>query len=223
MPVTATCPSCSQLCQVEDQFAGTMVRCPKCGTIIQMPAAAAPVAAAPLPATPIVTSAPAAAPPGGTGPGFVQTVQQSATSFGLDALGLKLLYAGVACLAGMVLFTFLPWLSIPSAIMVGPVVHGSILGISIGSGILNFLLSAAAIAFLIVVLVVVKKKETFDISLWVVGGWSVLAALWRLIQVIHYGQLTGLGLIIVLLASMGASGTFGFIIFQRFLKNKLKA
>ena len=33
MPITATCPSCSQMCQVEDQYAGMMVKCPKCGNM----------------------------------------------------------------------------------------------------------------------------------------------------------------------------------------------
>jgi hypothetical protein len=162
-------------------------------------------------------------PPGPAGPGFIETVQQSASSFGLDALELRLLYAGVGCLAAMVLFTFLPWFTLSSPIAVGSVISGSILGISLWEGILNFLLSAAAIGFIIVVLVVVKKKDTFDISLWAAGGWSAIAVLWRLGQAINYGRFAGFGLILALLASLGAAGSFGFIIYQRFLKNKIKA
>src|SRR4029077_3046977 len=205
--------------QVEDQYAGMTVRCPKCGNLIQMAAAASappapPAQGAPPPATPRPpppTPSPAAA-PGPAGPGFMETIQQSAASFGLDALSVNLLYAGVGCLAGMVLFTFLPWFTISSPIAIGPIVSGSILGISLWPGILNFLLSAGAIAFLIVVFAVVKKKDTFDVSLWVAGGWSAVAALWRLGQTINYGQFTGFGLILALLASLGAAGTFGFVI-----------
>ena len=215
MPITATCPSCSQLCQVEDRHAGMMVRCPKCGNIIQVArpdAAAAPMPAASPPATPTPPPATPGAAPGPAGPGFVETIQQSATSFGLDALALKLLYAGVGCLGGMILFTFFPW---ASSVLV------TILGISLVEGALSFLLSAGVIGFLVVVLVVLKKKEVFDISLWVAGGWSALAVLWRLFDVARFGHIAGIGLYLSLLASLGAAGTFGFIIFQRFIKKKL--
>src|SRR5262245_45262715 len=118
MPITATCPSCSQLCQVEDQYVGMMVRCPKCGNLIQTarPTATAPapptVARPPAHLTPMTPDPIIGPPPGPAGPGFIETVQQSAASFGLDALGLRLLYAGVGCLAAMVLFTFLPWFTL---------------------------------------------------------------------------------------------------------------
>jgi hypothetical protein len=221
MPITATCPSCTQMCQVEDQYAGMMVKCPKCGNIIQVARpeaavipAAAPLAAAPLPPAPPpppASSAPGVA-PGPVGPGFMETLQQSIKSLGLDPLSVNLLYAGTGCLAGLVLFTFFPWAAI------GPI---SVLGMSLWYGIFNFLLSAGAIAFLIVALVVLKKKETFDISLWVAGGWSALASLWRLFDVANIGSLASLGLYLTLLASLGAAGTFGFIIFQRFIKKKM--
>jgi hypothetical protein len=223
MPITATCSSCSQLCQVEDQYAGMMVRCPKCGNIIQVaaqapPAPPPPSTPVPPPATPTIPSAPA-------GPGFVETIQQSAITFGLDALALKLVYAGAGCLAGMILFTFFPWLTYPTASVgaLGSIGYGSILGISFGPGQINFLLSAGALAFLTVTFVVLKKNETFDICLWVVGSWSVLAALWRLSELFRFGSLAGVGLYLEILASIGAAATFGFIIFQRFIKKKMKS
>jgi hypothetical protein len=215
MPITATCPSCSQVCQVEDQHAGMMVRCPKCGNIIQVArpgVAAAPMPAAPPPAAPMPPPATPGAAPGPPGPGFMETIQQSATSFGLDPLALKLLYAGVGCLGGMILFTFFPWIS---SVLV------TILGISLVEGALTFLISVGVIGFLIVVLVVLKKKDVFDISLWVAGSWSALAVLWRLFDVARAGRIAGIGLYLTLLVSLGAAGTFGFIIFQRFIKKKL--
>jgi hypothetical protein len=223
MPITATCPSCSQLCQVEDQYAGMMVRCPKCGNIIQVADKASP---SPPPAPAAPASAPATPAPssGAAGLGFLETVRQSAAIFGLDGLALKLVYGGAGCLAAMVMFTLFPWFSYatPSGGALGSIGYGSILGISLAPGQINFLLSAAALAFLVVTFVVLKKNETFDMCLWVVGGWSALAALWRLSELVRFGSLAGVGLYVEILASLGAAGTFGFIIFQRFIKKKAK-
>jgi hypothetical protein len=177
-----------------------VVRCPKCGNLIHTAAstaAAPPVAAMPppdarTPMTPVPIPGP---PPGPVGPGFIETIQQSAASFGLGDVGLKLLYGGLGCLAAMVLFTFLPWLTVSSPVGVGPAVSVSRLGISLPEGMVNLLLSAGAAGFLIVVLVVVKKNDVFDIGLWVAG----------------------------LFASLGAAASFGFILYQRFHKSKMKA
>jgi hypothetical protein len=221
MPITVTCPSCSQLCQVDDQYAGAPVKCPSCGKVMQVnrPEAGAP--GIPPSAAPVL---PSAAP---SGQGLMDTIQQSAASFGLDGLSVKLLYAGIGCLAAMLLFTFFPWLSFSGSVSFGGIqVQGTSvtrLGISIWYGILNFLLCAGVLGFLIVAFIALKKKDVFDISLWVAGGWSALAVLWRLIDVINAGSVTGIGLILTLLASLGAAGTFGFIIYQRFIKSKMNA
>ena len=154
MPITAACPSCSQKLQVDDQFAGKQVRCPKCGNTMTMPRADVPTAsvvAEPPLASPI-SSPIEPLPAGAPGPGFLETVQRSLAAYGQDQLSITLFQAGVVCLAGMILFTFLPWFS-PGIV--------TVLGISVYPGILNFLLSAAALAFVIVTLVVVKKKDTF--------------------------------------------------------------
>ena len=206
MPITATCPSCSQLCQVDDQYAGKQVRCPKCGNSISMPMPT--VTATPLPPVATPLDAPATPAPGA---GFLETAQHSLAAFGLDALAIKLLYAGLGCLAGMILFTFFPWFSLGIV---------TLLGISVGVGVLNFLLSAAALAFVIATLVVIKRKDTFDIGLWAVGGWTAVASLWRLVDVARVGNFAGIGLYLTLLASLGAAGTFGYLIFQRFVKKK---
>jgi hypothetical protein len=214
MPITATCPSCSQPCQVDDQYAGKQVRCPKCGNTMTMPTAQVPTAqivSEPPLASPMPNSADPV-PPGAPGAGFMETVQRSLAAFGLDPLSITLFHAGVGCLAGMVLFSFFPWFSLGIV---------SVLGISAYIGILNFLLSAGALAFVVVTLVVIKKKDTFDISLWVVGGWAALASLWRLVDVARLGSLSGIGLYLTLLASLGAAVTFGYIIYQRFVKKKM--
>jgi hypothetical protein len=214
MPITAACPSCSQKLQVDDQYAGKPVRCPKCGNTMTMPRADVPTAQ-------VVSEPPLAAPmlvptdpllPGALGAGFIETVQRSLAALGLDALSTKLFYAGVSCLAGMIVFTFLPWFS-PGIV--------TVLGISVYPGILNFLLSAGGLGFVVVTLVVIKKKETFDIGLWTVAGWAALASLWRLVDVARLGTFSGIGLYLTLLASLGAAGTFGYIIFQRFVKKRM--
>jgi phage FluMu protein Com len=215
MPITATCPSCSQMCQVEDQYAGMMVRCPKCGNIIQVarpgeaPVQTVPPAATPMPmpaAPPDGAPPPPSAPPGPAGPGFMETIQQSFIAFSLDPLSQRLLYTGVACLAGCVLFTFIPWIPL----------------FDTAPRVMSFLLSAGAIAFLIVSVVVLKKRETFDVSLWVAGAWSVMASIWRLADLAQWGSVAGVGLYLALLASFGAAGSFGFIIYNRMIKQKLK-
>lgn len=91
------------------------------------------------------------------------------------------------------------------------------LGISIGPGIFNFLLSAAVIGFLAFV-IFAKQAKLFDIALWVAAGVAVLAALWRLINVIQLSSLSGIGLYLCLLASLGAAGTFGTIAVQRLMR-----
>lgn len=221
MPLTATCPSCSQKCQVEDQFAGKQVRCPKCGNTMTMPLSDVPTAHA-APEPPLAAAEPL---PGAPGAGFVDTIKQSLAAFRIDALTTKLLYAGAGCLAAMVVFTFLPWVSIGN-IGVGQFqMHVGVtrLGIQVpdGSGVLNFLLSLAALAFIVVTIVVIKKRDVFDISLWVAGGWGALASLWRIINVANFGSAAGIGLYLTLLASLGAAGTFGYIIFQRFMQKKV--
>src|SRR5687768_5065961 len=39
MPVRVTCPSCSAQLNVKDELAGRMVKCPKCGNTMTVPAA----------------------------------------------------------------------------------------------------------------------------------------------------------------------------------------
>ena len=219
MPVTATCPSCNKKCQVDDQYAGKQVRCPSCGNTLTMPVPDAPMAQA-IPEPP---SAAAAEPTSGAaGANFMDTLKQSLAAFRVDALSTNLLYAGAGCLLGMVVFTFLPWFSFPQLGMMPAQfrIGGTVLGIQAGIGIVNLLLSLGALAFLLVTVVVIKKRETFDIGLWVAGCWGALAFLWRLINVSQLGSFSGIGLYLTLLASLGAAGTFGYIIFQRFIQKK---
>ncbi len=58
MPVTVKCPGCGSTLQAGDELAGKKVRCQKCKTVIDVPAAAAP-AATPEPASPAVPDVPA--------------------------------------------------------------------------------------------------------------------------------------------------------------------
>jgi hypothetical protein len=224
MPIAATCPKCSQMCQVEDQYAGMMVRCPRCGDTIQVarPGSAA-VSAAPPAAAPPPQSVSASAPPpplpspgapvGPEPPGLMETIQLSATIFGLDALSMKLIYAGLGCFAAVLLSTLMPWFSI---FFGGPV--AIVLGIQTGIGWITILLTLGAGGFVVVVFLALKQKNLLDISLWVAAGWGGLAFLWLLVNVAQWGG--SFGIYLALLASLGAAGTFGYVVFLRLTQKK---
>src|SRR5262249_21787937 len=55
MPIVVQCPNtaCNQPLQVPDQYAGMQGKCPKCGTLVQFPAAGGASAPAPPPPTPV--------------------------------------------------------------------------------------------------------------------------------------------------------------------------
>src|SRR5207249_2897055 len=137
-----------------------------------------------------------ASPPG---PGFMETIQQSAAAFGLDPLCLKLIYAGMACFAAMIVSTILPWVSAGN-MLTG--VSISVLGIGTEIGWINILLTLGAGGFLGVVFLVLKKANFLDYSLWSAAGWGGLAFLWRLANISRGGSFAGIGLYLALLASL---------------------
>lgn len=218
MAITVTCTSCSQACAVADEHAGMQVRCPKCGNVINVaplptaaPATATPVAAAPPPP-------PSAGPaPTGTGPDFGALLSSFFQAVGLDAQGRTLLYVGFGCLAVMLLSTFLPWISISITFEGITAFGGSVIGIRIWFGTLLFLVTGGALGFFAFV-IFGKQPKLFDIALWVGAGWSGLSFLWRLANIIEVGSLAGFGLWLCLLASLGAAGSLGFVLFQRITK-----
>jgi hypothetical protein len=237
MPITLTCPKCGQMCQVADQHAGKMVGCPKCQNAIQVPPTAAPVTATPIPAPPIpatpepvppATEAPA---PGPIGPGLLETLNQSIANFGLDPFTMKLIYAGMGSLLAMVFFTLLPWVTVSVSFSgVGQIpgfsggegfsASHSVLGIQTMIGWINILFTLGAAGFMAAVFLVLKNVKFLDGSLWAAAGWGGVASLWRLINVFQWGGYSGIGLYLTLLASLGAAGTFGFVVFQRLTKKK---
>lgn len=230
MPIQVKCPTCQKDCAVQEEFAGAMVRCPHCGNIIvaprpgEAPAVSAPPPSAPSPSytmqppvptppTPVgQTSAAAtsgtAAPSAPAGPGFVDTVNQFAQRAGLTPLQKNLVFAGLGCLVFLIVDTFLPW-------------AGGSLGITIWFGVFNFLLSAAACAFVIVA-AMLKSPPLFNCALISAALWGEHAAFWRLIDVAYLSPVgaVGIGLILAFFGSLGAAGTLGFVAFQRW-KGKL--
>jgi hypothetical protein len=210
MPLAVTCPSCSQLCQVEDQYAGAMVRCPKCGNIIQVPrlqdAEVIPTSSVPA------TSAPADAGP--AGPGLMDALRQTAATFGLDSLAFILICAGMGCFALMILATLLPWLTV---VTFGGQSY-SRLGITLVFGWINIIFTVAAGGFVASAFLAFKNAKLLEYSLWSAAGWGMLAALW------HLGNVTAMpaliGMYVALLASLGAAGTFGFVACQWALGKK---
>src|SRR5262245_36480868 len=178
---------------VEDQHAGMSVQCPKCGGAIAVPGKTAP---APVPGAAPATAAQFSS------ANFMANLERLAG----NAQAKLFLWIGLGCLAGLVLFTFLPW-------VVG------FLGVSFGIGVVQLLLSLAAIAFVIVA-ILLNHAQLFNIALWSAAGWSAIAALWRLIDVIRTAQYGagGVGLYFSLLAALGAAGVLGFISVQRLMK-----
>src|SRR5262245_27392612 len=200
MSITVTCPSCQQKCAVQDEHAGLKVGCPKCGKPIDVPKADLPGA----------DPAPAA---GGASAGnFMGNLDKSIQALGLDPLSTKLLYGGLSSLALLFLATFLPWFNLGGI--------ASVLGVSWSMGILSMLLTLGAAGFIGAVLFGLLKPNLFDISLYVGAGWAALSALWRLVNVFQLGGFSGFGLYIALLASLGAAGCLGYLVFNKLMKKK---
>src|SRR5439155_14215890 len=109
-----------------------------------------------------------------SGANFMANVERMAG----NAQAKLFLWIGLGCLGGLVLFTFFPWISIG----VGEF-SASAIGVRLGIGVLQLLLSLGAIAF-VVVAIVLNNAQLFNISPLTPGSWGVLGALWRLINVI---------------------------------------
>lgn len=217
MPINVTCPSCQQVCAVQDQHAGMQVRCPKCSATIEVPK---PAFAEPV----IPVAAPAEPAPAANSGNVMASLTQSATALGLDPLSTRLVFAALGCMALMVLATFFPWVTISFDLggfapgkSLGSV-SSSALGIQIWTGILQFLFTLAAGGFVAATLVFLKRADLFNISLWVAGGWNAIIALWRLIDVARVGRFWGIGLYLSLLAALAAAGMIGYVAVQRQMK-----
>jgi hypothetical protein len=208
MPITVSCPSCAQQCAVADEHAGLQVRCPKCNNVISVPGLAT---ATPISAAPDQVAPPPPPYPQNPGAGLGAILNSFFQAVSLDPLGRILFYVGAGSLLLLVLASLLPWVSLPFV--------GSVLGIRIWTGIVQFLLSGAALGFLAFV-VFANQAKLWDIALWIASAWAAVAALWRLVNVIQISSLLGFGLLLSLLAALGAAGTLGFIVVQRLMKKK---
>ena len=141
MPISITCPGCSQVCQVADEHAGMQVQCPICKKVITVPGlpTAVPVAAAvaegppPAGSPPYPPSRPSYVPAPGASPFAMIDAM-----FPGNTLARPLFFAGIGCLGVMMLSTFLPWWSIPAVEFLNVRVGGSLLGIQLPGGILTF-------------------------------------------------------------------------------------
>ena len=195
MPITVTCPnaSCGQVCAVQDQHAGKQVRCPKCGGVIQVPGGAAP-------ANPVTASPPPAPPsPGPTAAGFMGNLDSLAGS----SQSKMLLLVGLGCLAGVVLFA-----------IVFVAAYGGIGA----EGLLWLLVTLGAIAF-VGVAILLNRADLYGYSLFTAGGWSAVMSLWELIRFLQIVRVIfSFPLFLMLLASLGAAGCFGYLVFQKLMK-----
>ncbi|MCI0380113.1 MAG: zinc-ribbon domain-containing protein [Gemmataceae bacterium] len=208
MPITITCPKCSQMCAVQDEHAGMTVQCPKCQAAIVVPVQAAPAAsAAPIEAQPAA------------GPGFMAKVSQAAQEYGVDGMTKNMLFGVLGGFGLMFISTLLPWISV--SVDIGPLggASATMMGLRVFEGILIFLMSLGAGGFLATLFFFVKNRQLFDISLWVALGCSAFSVLLCLIFLIRAGNY-GFGFFLCLLAALGTAGAMGFIGYNRFLKKK---
>jgi hypothetical protein len=116
-----------------------------------------------------------------------------------------LLWSGLACLGVLALSAFLPWAT---------VFGYSVLGVRVGAGVCQLLFSLGALAF-VVATILTNNEKFFHISLWSAGGWSALAALWRLIDLFNLGRFSGIAVYLGLLAAVAAAACFGTIAIRR--------
>ncbi len=196
MAITVTCPNpnCGQACSVKDEHAGMKVSCPKCGGVIQVPAAANPTAQ-PLPvaggAPPIVG--------GFGGAGFMVNLQTLAGT----PLAKTLLLAGLGCLVGVVLL-----------ILIFVARFGAISF----DGLLWILVSLGAVGF-VCFAILQNRADLYNISVYVAAGWSATIGVWQLIIFFRFIRL-GFDFIffLALLASLGAAGCFGYLTYQKIMK-----
>jgi hypothetical protein len=212
MAINATCPNpgCGQVVAVKDEYAGTSVICPKCKGAIVVPPMAEPIniTTVPPPAKlPTAAGIPSA--------GFMENFDRLA---GPQKI---LLWAGLASLGVMVLSTFLPWVSVSFGVG-----SASSIGLRGAGGAFQLLLSFGGLAFVIVA-IAVNQNQLYNISIWCAGGWSALATLWRLIDLMdvlganrHLASISaGIGLYLSLLAALAGAATFGIIGVKKIMKS----
>ncbi len=239
MPITVTCPTCAQLCSVADEYAGAMVKCPKCGNLIQTPPPAGDSAATLPPGTPLPgASAPAPAlgaglptPPSPPPPAppfarFMADIDKTAKELGIDPLSKTLIFAGLGCLALMALSVVFHWTAVPavpreiSELLPATMAGHSRLGITLSAGLMNLIITLEVAFFLVFYFFLVKKAELFNLSLWAAAWWGSHATFWRLIDLSQLGSYAGAGQYVALVGSIGAAATFGFVVVQRITRKK---
>jgi hypothetical protein len=133
-------------------------------------------------------------------------IEQLSRELGLEPSLKALVGVGLVLLALLALTTILPWVSAPMQ-----------LGISLGSGIVVFLLSVGSAVF-VAVSFGMKKGELFSISLLTAAGWGAVAFLWTTsLTAFQFRSHTGLGLYLGLLLAMGVCGVFSYVSYRRLI------
>jgi len=239
MPISVTCtnPDCKQACTVPDDHAGRIVRCPKCPAVIHVPLYPEleqlvgqgssenfdldlnefQFASDSSDAKPPQSTAKPPPPPGMPPPPQVDFFVAMMGFFrrsGLGKASVIVLAVGLGCIVLLLLSILMPWQTSRGS----DFSSNYTIGIATISGSLSFFLSLGVIAFLVTV-VAARQSFLFEFALWTFVGWSALSTLWRVIDIITFHG-AGFGLYLALLASLGAVGTSGFVVFQRLLNAK---
>jgi len=225
---------------VADENAGALVKCPKCGGVIQAPRpgearpaearpaevpgsfgmapapALPPHPPLPTPATPPPTAAPATPAGPSAAQAFMADIDKTAKELGLDQLSKILVLSGLGCLALLALTVFFPWISLEG---LGGASHTR-LGITLASGLMTLIITLEITFFMVFYFFLVKKGDIFNLSVWAAAWWGSHATLWRLIEITQTSRATGWGQYIALIASIGVAVTFGFVAVQRMGQKK---
>jgi hypothetical protein len=198
VPITVLCTNfgCGGVITVEDKYAGATMKCPKCHTSIAVPASQSSsrkrqkAEAEAAPKRPAVS------------------MTANLTNLLDDARARRFLWIGLACLGGLAVFTFLPWMNASErpgdigAMAPSEIGFGHIPGTAQLAG------SLAAAAFVLGT-IYSNNRRLFARGLVFAGALAALLALWRLIDFGIWGTITGIGVYLSIAAAVGAAITLG--------------
>ncbi|MFO0968033.1 MAG: hypothetical protein U0793_20960 [Gemmataceae bacterium] len=238
MPILVSCsnPECRQQCVVPDEFAGRLVRCPKCPALIQAPLQPTPEQRQSIPADDFnldlgefrfgegpPAGMPPPPPPAAPDTDAIGILAAFLRRCGVNKAGTVVLGCALGCCLFLVLFTFLPWQTIAHPDDLAP---GLRLGVVTIGGAFTLFLTLGLLAFVVTTLLL-RKRPLFEIGLWILPTWGALSALWRVLEIVTaYGRIglsrysAGFGLFFALVASIGLAGTAGFVAFSRLGKRR---
>jgi hypothetical protein len=200
VPITVLCTNfgCGGVITVEDKYAGTTMKCPKCRTSIVVPEAQL----SPRKRHKVEAEAKAAE-------------RRAARSFSAqlnnlldDRRARRFLWIGLACLASLAVFTFLPWVNASERPGDVGATAPSEIGFGRIPGTAQLAVSLAAAAYVLGT-IFSNNRRTFAGGLAFAAAWAAVVVLWRLIDFAIWGAITGIGVYFSIAAAAGGAITLG--------------